>query len=370
MTAVPVFDYGEQYRSMAPEIAAAMKQVLESGQLVLGPQVARFEKSFGDFLGEGMSCAGVNSGTDALVVVLMAMGIGPGHEVITVANTAVPTVSAIRLAGATPVFCDVDPETALMDLSLLERHITSSTRAVIAVHLFGNMVDIPALRQMLGQRPIRIIEDCAQSHGATLHGKMAGTLGDASAFSFYPTKNLGAYGDGGLCASHDEKLMAECKKVRMYGFEQTYCSVREGLNSRLDEMQAAVLNVKLPHLAQWVARRREIAAWYDRGLPSQLQRMVPNGGVDHAYHLYVVRSPQRDRLRAALSDMGIGTGIHYPHPIHRMPGYEWMGMGEGSLPVTEQLAREVLSLPMYPELGRDRAQAVMDAVHRAMSELS
>ncbi|MDI3509813.1 MAG: hypothetical protein PWQ61_578 [Betaproteobacteria bacterium] len=370
MTAVPVFDYGEQYRSIATEIGDAMTQVLTSGQLVLGPQVARFEKSFASYLGEGVSCAGVNSGTDALVVLLMAMGIGPGHEVITVSNTAVPTVSAIRLAGATPVFCDVDPRTALMDLGQLEQHITPSTRAVIAVHLFGNMVDIPALRRLLGDRSIRIIEDCAQSHGARLNGQMAGTLGDASAFSFYPTKNLGAYGDGGLCASHDEKLIAECKKVRMYGFEQTYCSVREGLNSRLDELQAAVLNVKLPHLADWVKRRREIATWYDESLPGQLQRMVPNQGVDHAYHLYVVRSSQRDRLRAALSSMGVGTGIHYPHPIHRMPGYEWMGMGEGSLPVTEMLAREVLSLPMYPELGRERAQLVIDAVNRAVSELS
>ena len=370
MTAVPVFDYGEQYRSLAPAIARAMTDVLGSGQLVLGPQVARFEQAFGAYLGEGLFCAGVNSGTDALTVLLMAMGIGPDDEVVTVSNTAVPTVSAIRMVGATPVFCDVDPQTALMDLGELERHITPATRAVIAVHLFGNMVDIPALRRLLGQRAIKIIEDCAQAHGASLDGHMAGTLGDASAFSFYPTKNLGAYGDGGLCVSADAALIAECKKVRMYGFEQSYCSVREGINSRLDEMQAAVLNVKLPHLSDWVARRREIAGWYGQGLPANLQRIQTNAGVDHAYHLYVVRSQQRDALRAALSAKGVGTGIHYPHPIHLMPGYAWMGISEGSLPHTEALAREVLSLPIYPELGHERAKQVMFAVGQALDELA
>lgn len=369
MTAVPVFDYGEQYRELAPAVAQAMADVLGSGQLVLGPQVAHFERAFGAYLGEGMFCAGVNSGTDALAVLLMGMGVGPGDEVVTVANTAVPTVSAIRMAGATPVFCDVDRDTGLMDLGQLESHLTPATRVVIAVHLFGNMVDIPALRRLLGSRPIKIIEDCAQAHGASLGGRLAGSLGDASAFSFYPTKNLGAYGDGGLCASTDASLIAECKKVRMYGFEQSYCSVREGINSRLDEMQAAVLNVKLPHLDGWVAKRREIAGWYEQGLPTRLKRVQTNAGVDHAYHLYVVRTQQRDNLRAALAAKGIGTGIHYPYPIHLMPGYEWMGLREGSLPNTEQLAREVLSLPMYPELGRERAQQVVAAVCGALDGL-
>lgn len=370
MTAVPVFDYSEQYRALAPAVTQAMEDVLRSGQLVLGPQVTRFEQAFGAYLGAGMVCAGVNSGTDALVVLLMAMGIGPGHEVITVSNTAVPTVSAIRMVGATPVFCDVDPETALMDLGQLEQRITSATRAVIAVHLFGNMVDIPAVRKILGARPIKVIEDCAQAHGARLRGQLAGTMGDASAFSFYPTKNLGAYGDGGLCASNDADLIAECKKVRMYGFEQSYCSVREGINSRLDEIQAAVLNVKLPHLAAWVERRREIAGWYERDLPDHLPRVRTNEGVEHAYHLYVVRSEQRDRLRAALTAKGIGTGIHYPFPIHRMPGYDWMNLPQGSLPHTELLAQQVLSLPMFPELGMDRARQVVTAVVQALDELA
>jgi aminotransferase EvaB len=369
MMSVPAFDYLEQYRLIASEVEQAVREVLASGQLVLGPQVARFERAFADYLGEGVGAVAVNSGTDALAVLLMAMGIGPGDEVITVPNTAVPTVSAIRMAGATPVLCDVDPETALMDLSGLERHITPATRAVIAVHLYGNAVDIAALRERIGARPIRIIEDCAQAHGARLDGRMVGTLGDAAAFSFYPTKNLGAYGDGGACVSRDEALLAECRKVRMYGFEQTYCSVREGVNSRLDEVQAAVLNVKLPYLPRWVARRREIAAWYDEGLPPLLRRVVPGRGVEHAYHLYVVRAPQRDRLRAALAEQGVGTGIHYPYPIHRMPAYAWMGLGDGSLPVAERLAREVLSLPMYPELDRPRVQAVIDAVHRVMDGL-
>ena len=281
----------------------------------------------------------------------MALGIGHGDEVVTVANTAVPTVSAIRLVGATPIFCDVDPHTCLMDLTELPTRITPSTRAVIPVHLFGNLVDVPLIRNIIGDRNIRIIEDCAQAHGAMLGGRMAGTMGDAGAFSFYPTKNLGAYGDGGLCFSPDPILVKEMRKVRMYGFNDSYYSEREGINSRLDEVQAAVLRVKLKRLRGYIEQRRMLAARYRRNLSDKVERVIPGDGVYHVYHLFVVKVPDRDRVRKELESRGIETGIHYPFPIHLMRGYHFLGYTEGSLPRTEALSKTILSLPMYPELS-------------------
>lgn len=366
MSDIPMFDYLTQYRSLRPEMLAGLEAVIESGRLILGEQGQRFERAFADYLGGQVSTVGVNSGTDALVVILMAMGIGPGDEVITVANTAVPTVSAIRMAGATPVFCDVSPATALMDLDAVPALLTERTRAVIAVHLFGNMVDIQRLRALVAERGVRVIEDCAQCHGATLNGAMAGTLGDASAFSFYPTKNLGAFGDAGLAASPDAALVKDMKRIRMYGFEESYYAEREGINTRLDEMQAAVLNIKLPHLTAAVERRRAIAGRYNAGLSTRIQRVVAGAGVRHAHHLYVVRVAERDRVKAALARQGIATGIHYPHPIHRMRGYHFLGYAEGSLPHTERLAQELLSLPMYPELADAAVDRVIEAMNRAV----
>lgn len=366
MSDVPMFDYLAQYRSLRPGMLAAMEAVIESGRLVLGEQGLRFEKAFAEYLGGQVATVGVNSGTDALVVILMAMGIGPGDEVITVANTAVPTVSAIRMAGATPVFCDVDLDTALMDLDTLPALINRRTRAVIAVHLFGNMVDVVRLRSLVSGQDIRVIEDCAQAHGATLHGAMSGSLGDASAFSFYPTKNLGAFGDAGLAASADVALVREMKRIRMYGFDDSYYAEREGINTRLDELQAAVLNTKLPHLAGAVQRRRDIAARYHRGLSARAARVVAAEGVLHAHHLYVVRVEARERVRAELSAQGIATGVHYPHPIHLMRGYQFLGYRPGSLPRTERLAQEVMSLPMYPELPDAAIERVIAAVNHAV----
>lgn len=366
MNKIPVFDYLAQYKSLQTEIQAAIEGVLESGQLVLGPQGKLFESAFSEYLGGDLGTVGVNSGTDALSVILMAMGIGPGDEVITVANTAVPTVSAIRMAGATPVFCDVNLDTALMALESLPQLVTDRTRAVIAVHLFGNMVNIPQLRSMLDRKNIQIIEDCAQCHGATLNGAMAGTLGDASAFSFYPTKNLGAYGDAGLAASSDASLVSKMKSIRMYGFEETGYAEREGINTRLDELQAAVLNVKLPHLKGAVDRRRAIATRYSAGLSDKAVRVVAAEGVLHAHHLYVVRIKERESVRTELSAQGIATGIHYPHPIHLMRGYGFLGYLPGALPNTERLAGEILSLPMYPELTDAEVDRVIDVLNRAL----
>lgn len=368
MSKVPVFDYLEQYRALREEILRAVEQVFGSGRLILGPQVQVFEEAFSRFLSETGESVAVNSGTDALAITLMACGVGPGDEVVTVANTAVPTVSAIRMTGATPVFCDVDPQTALMDLGLLPTCLTSRTRAVIPVHLFGNVVDVGLLRNLVSHQGIRIIEDCAQAHGARLRGRSVGTLGDAAAFSFYPTKNLGAFGDAGLCFSPDPRLVEEMRKIRMYGFENAYYSEREGINSRMDELQAAILNVKLPHLADYLSRRRYLANCYDQLLDPGIQRFSTTPNAEHAYHLYVIRLPARDALRSALQEHGVATGIHYPYPIHLMRGYRFLGYPAGALPVTESLAREILSLPLYPELNESGVQRVchlLNALYRA-----
>jgi len=358
---VASFDYVRQYHALHKEIHTAIERVLAGGQLVMGPEVDRFEKDFARFLGAG-ECVAVASGTDALVVGLRGLEIGPGDEVITVANTAVATVSAIRQVGATPVFCDVDPDTALMDLAAVEACISERTRAVVPVHLYGNVVDVPKLIEIIGPRKIRVVEDCAQAHGAGLGGHMAGTLGDVAAFSFYPTKNLGAFGDGGLCASGDPELAARMRSLRQYGFDRDRVSQREGLNSRLDEIQAAVLNAKLPHLPGFLERRRQIAARYDDALRGIIRRVAPQAGAQHAHHLYVVRTEDRDGLREALARQGISTGIHYPQPIHRMPGYAFLGFAAGSLPHSEALAREVLSLPLYPELHDEEVDRVTAAI--------
>jgi dTDP-3-amino-2,3,6-trideoxy-4-keto-D-glucose/dTDP-3-amino-3,4,6-trideoxy-alpha-D-glucose/dTDP-2,6-dideoxy-D-kanosamine transaminase len=363
---IKMFDYRDQYLQLEEEILKAVQKVLRSGELILATEVDRFETSFSEFLGTDMHCLGVANGTDAIVVCLMALGIGPGDEVITVANTAVPTVSAIRMVKATPVFVDVDPNTALMDINKVQSLITPKTRAIIPVHLFGNAVDIPALQRIAQRHHIPIIEDCAQAHGTMLNGQMVGTFGTAAAFSFYPTKNLGAYGDAGLCASSDSTLAKEMRRVRKYGFDDLYYAEREGINSRLDEIHAAILNIKLTHLPEQLQRRRDIARAYQADLPKRLQALWPGPGVEHSYHLFVVKTQNRDSLRNALGQRHIQTGIHYPYPIHLMRGYEFLGYSEGSLPVTEALARDIVSLPMYPELPLGSVQRVLEALHELL----
>ena len=364
MKPVVMFEYGEQLAALRAEVMAAVTRVLDSGTLILGPEVERFERAFASTLGHG-GAVGVNSGTDALAIALRALGVGPGDEVLTVANTAVPTVSAIRSTGALPVFCDVDPDTALLDLEDAVARVGPRTRAIVPVHLYGNVVDVERLASRLQGSGVRIVEDCAQCHGATLRGKPAGTFGDAAAFSFYPTKNLGAFGDGGLCFARDPALVARMRSIRMYGFEASYYAEREGINSRLDPLQAALLGVKLPHLPRYVARRRELAARYDRVLSPRIRRIVAGRDVAHGYHLYVVRVRDRERVREALRQRAIMTGVHYPDAIHRMRGYAFLGLAAGSLRHTEALAAEVLSLPLYPELPEasvDRVAAELNAL--------
>ena len=364
---VPVFDYLRQHRALAVEVEAAVRRVFASGRLVLGPEGEAFERAFADHLAPGGHGVGVGNGTDALALALRALEVGPGHEVITVANTAIPTVSAIRLVGATPVFVDVDAKTALLDLDALPAAITPRTRAVVPVHLFGNAMDMDRLGEIARAHGLRVVEDCAQSTGATWHGRATGTFGDVGCFSFYPTKNLGAYGDGGFCYTRNPALAGRLRELRFYGCGETYHAVREGMNSRLDEVQAAVLGVKLPHLDRWIEKRRAIAAHYHDALDPRVERVAVNPGAGHAFHLFVVQVPDRDALQARLRDAGVGTGVHYPVPIHCMEGYAFLSVGKGALPVTEQLAHRVLSLPCFPELTFAEVERVSDAVNRVVA---
>ncbi len=363
---IKMFDYLEQYRELENEILDSIRRVLRSGELILASEVQRFEEDFAAMLGEGTQGVGVANGTDAILVCLHALGIEPGDEVITVANTAVPTVSAIRMVGAIPVFVDVDPNTALMDIESVRSRITDKTKAIIPVHLFGNAVNMPALMAIAKEHDLRVIEDCAQCHGAKFDGQMTGTFGHAAAFSFYPTKNLGAYGDGGLCASRDPEIVKAMRSIRKYGFEDQYYAEREGINSRLDEVQAAILNVKLKHFPKALALRQQLAKTYRDGLPKALHHFSGAPAVEHAYHLFVVRAQERDQLRKALGDKGVQTGIHYPYPIHLMRGYQFLGYAPGSLPQTEQLASSILSLPLYPELSVSSVKRVLDCLHEIL----
>ena len=348
---VPAFDLSRQYSAIKAEMDAAVAGVLAGGSFILGENVGAFEKEFAAYCGADFA-VGVGSGTEALHVALLALGIGAGDEVITVPHTAVATVAAVELAGARPVLVDVDPQTMTMDPRLVEAKITSRSKAILPVHIYGQTADLDPLLALAQRRNVMLIEDCAQAHGAQYRGKRAGSLGIAGCFSFYPTKNLGAYGDGGMVVTSDEAVARRLRLYREYGWEQRYVSsVRGGTNSRLDELQAAILRVKLRHLDEWTEARRARAAQYGSLLQgAAVLTPVEKDYARHVYHLYVIRSQRRDALRQYLRDNGVGTAIHYPVPVHVQPGYADLGNGRGSFPVSERLAGEILSLPMFPEL--------------------
>jgi dTDP-4-amino-4,6-dideoxygalactose transaminase len=348
--------------------------VLDGGSYILGGEVAAFERSFADYLGAGHAI-GVNSGTDALHLALRVCGVGPGDAVVTVSHTAVATVAAIELAGAVPVLVDVDPETFTMDPNRLEdaiRYLRDSRgsagrvnlKAVIPVHLYGQPADMPAIMAVAGRHGLYVIEDCAQSHGASLRGRKTGTWGELAAFSFYPTKNLGALGDGGALVTSDPALAEAARLLREYGWRERYVSSRPGMNTRLDELQAAVLRVKLGHLDEANDRRRQIARLYD-ALATDGRFVLPRARPDavHVFHQYVVRTPARDALRAYLRERGVGTLIHYPVPVHLQPAYQGRVPEVGPLRRTEEIVRTVLSLPLYPELTEDQVNGVVQQLH-------
>ncbi len=362
-------DLAAAYQEHKSALDAATLRVLESGWYILGQEVRDFESAFAAYVHVG-GCVGVNSGTDALLLALRALHIGPGDEVITVAHTAVATVAAIVLAGATPVLVDVDPITFTIHPAAAAAAVTKRTRAILPVHLYGHPADLAALGAIAQAHGLALIEDCAQAHGATFQGQRVGSWGDAGCFSFYPTKNLGALGDGGAVVANDDALLQELRSQREYGWTpaQRYVSQAQGMNSRLDELQAALLSVKLAHLDAENARRMEIARHYTAllgGLGDQLIPPVVRAGCTHVFHLYVVRTPRRDHVLAALKAQGIGAAIHYPVPIHQQPGYR-DAVVTHDLAHTEALAAEILSLPIHPWLRDDQVARVAAALLAAL----
>lgn len=363
---VPQSDPKAGYLARRTEIDAAIKRVLESGRYILGQEVEAFEKDFASFVGASHAI-GVGNGTDALELALRSCGIGPGDLVFTVSHTAVATVAAIELVGATPVLVDIDPDTYTMDPESLAEALAHPSagkpRVILPVHLYGQAADMPAILELARKYKLQVIEDCAQSHGAMLDGRMTGTFGNIAAFSFYPTKNLGAVGDGGMVVTDNAALAERVRLLRQYGWRRRYVSEITGGNSRLDELQAAVLRVKLGYLKSENARRNELARLYsdllkDTGLILPRTRL----GAGHVFHQYVVRSSQRDALAEHLKQEGIGTLIHYPLPIHLQPAYSGRLSRVVSLSHTEKAAQEILSLPMYPQLTEEQVRSVCAAI--------
>ena len=364
---IPQTDPRAGYLEAKAGIDAAIARVLAGGQYVLGREVEAFEADFAAWLGVGHA-VGVGSGTDAIELALRACGIGPGDLVFTVSHTAVATVAAIERAGAIPVLVDIEPGGFTMDPSALEAALRDPPpgrpAAILPVHLYGEPADLASILKLARRHDLRVIEDCAQSHGALYRGAPTGTFGDIACFSFYPTKNLGALGDAGMTATDDAELAVALRELREYGWRDRYVSARIGINTRLDPLQAAILGVKLPRLAADNARRQAIAARYDKGLAGLPLALPPRRAEgDHVFHQYVIRSAQRDQLREHLRGAQISTGIHYPVPVHLQPAYQRrLGEFPAGLPATVRAGQEILSLPIYPQLG-------LAAVDRTIGEI-
>ncbi len=363
---IAAFEYGLDHEAGGAAIEEAIRRVLASGRAILGPEVEAFEAEFAQYVGVAHA-VGVGTGTDAITIALAALEIGPGDEVITVSNAGVPPVAGIRATGATPRFVDVDPDTLLLDPRRLEAALTQRTRAILPVHLYGQPVALDAVLSFAEEHELRVVEDCAQAHGARYRNRHVGGLGDAGCFSFYPTKNLGAYGDGGMCVTNDPDIAERLRSQRTYGYSDQRRSVVEGRNSRLDEIQAAILRVKLLQLDAAVAARRALALRYREGLeglPFQHPRPTESG--EHAYHLFVVQAPNRGLLSRALSAAGVGHGIHYEWAVHQMDAYRDLAHSE--LLITEDACERVLSLPLYPGLPMDAVDRVIELLHKHAPE--
>ena len=372
---IPQANPGAGYRALKPQIDDAVARALSSGWYILGGELRAFEAEFAAWLGVS-SVIGCGNGTDAIALALRGLGIGPGCSVVTVSHTAVATVAAVEMIGATPILIDIDPVDYTMCPSALARVLANPppgvppVKAVVVVHLYGQPADLDQIIPLCREHGVALIEDCAQAHGARLHGKRVGSFGDVATFSFYPTKNLGALGDGGAVATNNPALAERIAALRQYGWHKHYISDEVGVNSRLDEIQAAILRVKLHHLDAQNARRAAIASTYTAALiQGPLRPPHQRAGVDHVYHLYVTRSPHRDRVQATLKDKGIGTGIHYPMPVHLQPAYAGrVTVGEGGCPETEAAATQILSLPIYPELSDTDVETIRQALESLTSE--
>lgn len=359
---IPFVDLGTQYRSIRTELQKALDDVFESSAYIQGPKLEAFERDFAKFC-DAPYCAGVGSGTDALYLALCALGVGSGDEVITVANTYIATVEAISFAGAKPVFVDIESDSQLMDVKLLEQAITPRTKVIIPVHLYGQICDMDSILAIAKRRGIIVLEDAAQAHAAELSGKKS-PIGSTAAYSFYPGKNLGAYGDAGAVVTHDRNVYEYILQQRDHGRKKgtKYEHEKIGFGFRLDTLQAVVLHTKLPHLSAWTELRRKHAAHYTERLKGCVAVPVEKSHRTHVFHVYSVRSPQRDRLREYLEGKGISTNIHYPIPVHLQEAYQCLGLKKGLLPITETSASELLSLPMYPDLTEAQVDYVCDHV--------
>jgi len=364
---IPLVDLTAQFQTLRDEVMAAIEAVLASGQLFLGPNTGAFEDEFAAYCGSRFA-VGVGNGTDALHLALRAAGVGPGDEVITVSHTFIATVEAILMAGAQPVLVDIDPRTFNMDADAIEQAITPRTRAIVPVHLYGRLADMDTVLDVARRHRLLVIEDASQAQGAVdRQGRRAGSLGDLGCFSFYYAKNLGAYGEAGAVLTADAALDRRLRLLRSHGESQRYAHELMAFNCRPDEIQMAVLRIKLRHLEAWNARRRAHALCYHEllaDLPLQLPELRHDGS--HVYHQYVIRTSQRDAVRARLAELGVATGVHYPVPIHLQPAAHGLGYGPGSLPHTEQVAGEILSLPMYPELTEAQLATVAESLAAAL----
>ena len=391
---VPPFSLSQQISDLGQDLEEAVLSVLRSGQYIGGPQIKQFEESFAISVGCSQA-VGCNSGTDALILALRALGIGTGDEVITCAFSFFATAEAISAVGATPVFVDVDPTTYLIDLDQIEAAITPATKALMPVHLFGRAVDMSRLMAIAERHQLKVVEDCAQATGARWNGQAVGSFGDVGCFSFFPTKNLGAAGDGGAATTNDDGLAQAMRELAVHGMPERYLHTSLGYNSRLDAIQAAVLNVKLPKLESWISQRAEIAGRYREALGDLRGLTLPTAESGHSWNQFVVRigscptgqplcnascSPSstsarhgipesccRDWLKQTLQNRGVSTIIYYPIPIHRQPAYAHLGLDQGSLPITEQLCSQVLSLPIFPELRQEQQQVVIDTLRQVLA---
>lgn len=357
---IPFVDLSREYESLKSEIDSAINRVLETGYFVLGDEVEAFEKEFANWVGAEYG-VGVNSGTDALSLALDAVGVEPGDEVITVSHSFISTANAIVDNGATPVFVDIDPESYCMDVDKLEDTVTEDTAAIVPVHLYGHPVEMETVMDVADRHNLAVVEDACQAHGATYHDQPVGTFGDAACFSFYPVKNLGAYGDGGAAVTNNPEIAEHIATARDVGQSEKYHHEMVGMNSRLDEIQAAILREKLPYMDEWNERRRKIATRYTQSL-SNTNVVTPNVAdeVSHVFHLYVVRSQQRDRLRKHLEDAGVQTLVHYPIPIHDQTPYQHLNAGQ--LHITDRVTDEIVSLPSFPWMSDTEVDETIAAV--------
>lgn len=362
---IPLVDLGAQYETIRIEINEAIARVVAGADFVFGKDVELFEREFADFC-EAEYAIGLDSGTSALELALRAHGIGEGDEVITVSNTFIATVAAISYTGARPILVDVDPETYNIDTSQIRSAVTSRTRAIVPVHLYGQAADLDPVLEIANEMGLLVIEDACQAHGARYKNKPVGALGDAGCFSFYPGKNLGAYGDAGMVVTNNRELAERIKLLRNYGQVQKYKHEILGYNRRLDSLQAAVLRVKLNHLTEWNAARQRAAGLYTELLSGVEGIKTPHvsGDSSHVFHLYVIQHPRRDDLLVYLRDRGISAGLHYPTPVHLQQCYEHLGMRKGTLPVTESIASRVISLPIYPEITTEQIGYVCDHIKK------